>query len=67
MAKTKPRVSGAGPGVAAASPSRGAKSRVLPELDRLIHERMRLGIVSGLVQHTPDLELVGLAVHHGRQ
>jgi DNA-binding HxlR family transcriptional regulator len=48
VARTKPRVSGAGPGVAAPSPSRGSKTRALPELDRLIHERMRLGIVSAL-------------------
>ena len=48
MARAKVRVSGTGPGVAAASPTRAPKSRALPELDRLIHERMRLGIVSAL-------------------
>jgi DNA-binding HxlR family transcriptional regulator len=31
-----------------AKPERGAKNPPLPELDRLIHERMRLGIVSAL-------------------
>ncbi|HEY4229084.1 MAG TPA: transcriptional regulator [Thermoanaerobaculia bacterium] len=47
MARTRTRPSGPGLRAAAASPSR-AKTRELPELDRLIHERMRLGIVSAL-------------------
>src|SRR6185369_7303061 len=47
VARTRTRPSAPGQRAAAGSPSR-AKTRELPELDRLIHERMRLGIVSAL-------------------
>lgn len=46
MARTKPQASSL-KSPAGAKPERG-KTRELPELDRLIHERMRLGIVSAL-------------------
>jgi DNA-binding HxlR family transcriptional regulator len=46
VARAKPQVSTL-KSPAGAKPERG-KARVLPELDRLIHERMRLGIVSAL-------------------
>ena len=48
MARTRSRLSSLESRVAE-KPARGAKAaRPLPELDRLIHERMRLGIVSAL-------------------
>lgn len=47
MGKTKAQVAGLKPPVGA-KPAARAKGRGLPELDRLIHERVRLGIVSAL-------------------
>ena len=47
MVKPKSRVSSV-ESRASTKPAREAKTRSLPELDRLIHERMRLGIVSAL-------------------
>ena len=46
MARTSPRPSSRDPRPARPSPR--PKSGGLPQLDRLIHERMRLGIVSAL-------------------
>lgn len=41
------------PQTAAARPSRGAAPRPFPDLDRVIHERIRLGIVSALAADSP--------------
>ena len=51
MGRTKSLVSSLKSPVAA-KPPRSSKSRGLPELDRLIHERMRLGIVSALAANS---------------
>ena len=47
MARVKSQVSSLRSPVGSKAPAR-TKPRALPELDRLIHERMRLGIVSAL-------------------
>jgi DNA-binding MarR family transcriptional regulator len=61
VGKAKLRASSSEP-PAAARPASRSNARGLPELDRLIHERMRLGIVSALAA-SPTLtfnELKGL-------
>jgi DNA-binding MarR family transcriptional regulator len=47
VARLSPRASGSGSRVAT-KPAARSKRAALPSLDRLIHERMRLGIVSAL-------------------
>ena len=48
MAKTSRRPKPASPRARTSAPAAKTDRRVLPDLDRVIHERMRLGIVSAL-------------------